>query len=645
MSSNFSSNYGAPDEEKKMNDGSPLLTNDNHFWTRPVFHIALIVLLGVLVYSNTFQVPFVFDDESSITRNHVIKNLHDFFVEGSGYSYNPRRFIGYLTIALNYHWGGADVTGYHLVNLGIHLGCALLVYALARLTLRTPFFGSRHLQAPTSGRTKVLSFMPLLAALLFAVHPVQTQAVTYVIQRLASLATLFFLLSLVLYALARLCAPGSAKWKRWLLYLLSLLAATLALKTKEIAFTLPVVVVLYESLFFTMTPRKRALMLAPVLLLLLIIPLSVIGSGHQMADIFTLLEEKTRVQTDMPRLAYLFTQFRVIVTYLRLLVLPVNQNLDYDYPIYSSLTPPVLLSLLLLLALFGFALYLLHRTRPAPPSAEPCLGAEESRPGRFTLPESRLISFGILWFFVTLSVESSFIPIVDVIFEHRLYLPSPGAFIAFSTLAAILFGNAPPARLAAAAALVVLTLGAAAFARNSVWGDPVTLAADMARKSPAVARTHYNYALVLDDLGRTEEALREARTAAHLDRRDARPHNLLGSIYARTGRYDEAIAELSLAVQIYPQGAYAHMNLAHVYLSKGSIPPALEHLFAALELTPNDPDIYNAIGTTYLVAMNLKEALSYLERAVAMDPTRPDYRMNLERARSAALQMEPGPAR
>ena len=115
----------------------------------PGFCLALIALVGILAYSNTFHVPFVFDDEGSITENPVIKNLASFLFDGAGYRYNPRRFIGYLTIALNYRLGELDVTGYHVFNLAVHILTAWLVYYLARLTLRTPFFGDRGLDLST----------------------------------------------------------------------------------------------------------------------------------------------------------------------------------------------------------------------------------------------------------------------------------------------------------------------------------------------------------------------------------------------------------------------------------------------------------------------------------------------------------------
>ena len=164
---------------------------------RPLFAVFLILFLGILVYSNTFHVPFVFDDDGSIINNPDIRDISGFIAAALGFGVFPSRVVGYLTFALNYRFGGLDVTGYHVLNLAIHLANALLVYALVRLTFRTPHLAGSQL-APRAGT------VALLCALLFVVHPVQTQAVTYVVQRLTSLATFFYLLAVVLYAAGRL---------------------------------------------------------------------------------------------------------------------------------------------------------------------------------------------------------------------------------------------------------------------------------------------------------------------------------------------------------------------------------------------------------------------------------------------------------
>ncbi|MBI4838692.1 MAG: hypothetical protein HY806_06030, partial [Nitrospirae bacterium] len=200
-------------------------------------------------------------------------------------------------------------------------------------------------------------------------------------------------------------------------------------KTKEIAFTLPIIIVLYEFMFFDGKIKKRILYLIPLLLTILIIPLAYMESGKSTGDLISDLSETARLQTEMSRMDYLFTQCRVIVTYIRLLFLPVNQNLDYDYPVYHSfLNPNVFLSFLFLMVIFCIGVYLLYRSR-----ITHYLSVCNAQ--AVTL---RITAFGILWFFVTLSVESSVIPIVDVIFEHRVYLPSIGAIIATTTFMFVL---------------------------------------------------------------------------------------------------------------------------------------------------------------------------------------------------------------
>jgi hypothetical protein len=163
----------------------------------PLFHILLIVTLSLIAYSNTFSVPFHFDDKSVIVENPAIKDLQYFsspskvkaFTEHFGYHTFRSRYIGYLTFALNYSIHGLDTTGYHIVNLVIHVCTSLLVYLLVHLTFKTSFLLTSKLRDYSQQ-------IALFAALLFACHPVQTEAVTYIWQRVASLATMFYLLSL-----------------------------------------------------------------------------------------------------------------------------------------------------------------------------------------------------------------------------------------------------------------------------------------------------------------------------------------------------------------------------------------------------------------------------------------------------------------
>ncbi|MCM2357195.1 MAG: tetratricopeptide repeat protein [Geobacteraceae bacterium] len=553
-------------------------------FSRPFVHILLIALLGAAVYSNTFHVPFIFDDDTSIVNNAVVRNLQG-FLSGGGYDYNPRRFIGYLTFALNYRLGGMDVTGYHLFNLAVHIACALLVYYLVRLTLGTPYFGSaecgvRSAELTTESsklKTQISnssvirhpsSFIALLAALLFVCHPVQTQAVTYIVQRLASLAAMFYLAALVLYVRARLFQEeGGMGGRGVFLHILSILAAVAAMKTKEIAFTLPLVTALYEFFFFKGKVGKRLLVLLPMLLTIVIIPLSLVEGEKPGGEMLADLSEKARAETVLPRWGYLITQFRVIVTYLRLLILPVNQNLDYDYPIYTSFfAPPVILSFLFLLALFGLAVYLFYQSKRGVRSAECGVrNSERLENGKFRIPNSefRIISFGLLWFFITLSVESSVVPIADVIFEHRLYLPSAGIFVAAAVCLATLLGQYPARAYMIAIALVGI-LSVTAWKRNQVWGNEINLWHDTVKKSPDKARSRYNLAKALSGKGEIEQAIDQYKIVLKLKPDYVEAHNNMGVLYGRLGLLDKAQEQYQLALTLKPDHQESIKNLNDV---------------------------------------------------------------------------------
>jgi protein O-mannosyl-transferase len=581
---------------------------------KPSGHLLLIILLGCIAYANTFHVPFVFDDQTSITENRVITQLDNFLFNSSGYHFNSRRFIGYLTFALNYRLGGLDVTGYHAVNLAIHVINALLVYGLVRITLRTPYFEVQRstfnvqrsepatLNAqPSSFILHPSSFIPLFAALLFVTHPLQSQAVTYIVQRLASLATLFYLLALVLYVRTRLTgeSAGGVTGKGGLLYILSLISIVLAMKTKEIAFTLPLAVLLYELFFFRPKGWGRWLLLAPILLTLLIIPLGMLDIQKPVGEVISDVSEVTQHKAPVTRWEYLYTQFRVIVTYLRLLVFPVNQNLDYDYPLYHSLSaPPVLASFLFLAALFGLAVYLTYRSRFKVQGS-----GFEIHNSKFIIHNSqfyRLIAFGIFWFFLTLSVESSIIPITDVIYEHRVYLPSVGAFIAFATAWALLLGKlrTDPARkigLATAAAAVIL-LAAATVRRNMAWQDTITLWEDVVGKSPGKVRGYNN----------------------------------LGAALADAERKDEAIGVLLKAIAVKPDHADAYYNLGRTYLFfPERLNDAIAMLTRAIELDTGNMNAYVNMAAAYIRAERYREAIGMLEPLMPKLGTRPDARFNL----------------
>jgi len=572
---------------------------------RTAICLAVIALLGILIYANTFSVPFVFDDQANIVNNDGVRDLHG-LINGSGF----QRFVGMLSFMANYRLNGFDVTGYHIFNLTVHLLNALMVFALISLTLRMPVF--RKLRTGESGALNPATVIPLFAALIFVAHPIQTQAVTYIVQRLASLATFFYLLALLAYIKSRLLSRaggldaeedhgpglnsrasdrnsilriplvGRISRSRGFFYGVALVSAVLAAGTKEIAFTLPAVLALWEFSFCAGELKKRITRLLPFLAVMVIVPLSHV-SGNS-----TMLEVKGELPPP-PAQEYLMTQFRVIVTYLRLLVFPQGQNLDYDYPIYNSLSNlNVFISLLFLLLIAAGGIM--------------CYFYSSRQRGR---PLLWLTGFGIFWFFITLSVESSVIRIPDLIFEHRLYLPSIGFIIATVSgleIAAMVVAKRIPwinKALVVFLALVVGIFAAATLSRNNVWRQNITIWEDTVSKSPGKARPHNNLGTLYQangELDRAEEQFRLAITSRP-DYPEA--HNNLGFVYELRGEPDKAEAEYNLALASKPDYAEAHNNLGIAFSNRGELDRAEAEYNLALASKPDYAEAHYNLGILY----------------------------------------------
>ena len=575
------------------------------YFKSPLAHGALIIILCLAAYSNTFHVPFQFDDPRSISEVPFVRDIHQFP--------NPitqQRAVGFLTFALDYLFHGTDVVGYHIVNLVIHILNALLVYALIILSFRTPVLKGASLK-------KHAKLIALFSALLFAGHPIQTQAVTYIAQRFASLATLFFLLSLVAYVWSRIRdATNPSNYRSLIWYGVSILSTVLAMKTKEIAFTLPIVIALYEFLFLEGAIKKRILRLIPLLLTMIIIPLNLLGTARPLGDMLGDIGEVTKLQTTVSRGEYLITEFTVIATYLRLLFFPVNQNLDYDYPLFESFfTPEVAFSSLLLLLILGTGVYLLYRDRRSP-------GA------------GWLTAFGIFWFFITLSVESSVIPIADVIFEHRLYLPSVGFFLACTS--ALFWGaerlrtrwaKAEQAVVIALAATAVIFAGLA-YARNIVWKSAESLWEDVIKKSPLKARGYNGLGLAYFDRGSYDKAIEAFGKAIALHPAYSVAFNNIGNSYYRAGFYARAIEAQTEAIALEPNNAIFYDNRGLSYSGIGAYDRAVDDFSKAINLDPSYAKSYHNLGFIYHSKGMYRPAIEEYTKAIALDPGNAVFRSN-----------------
>jgi hypothetical protein len=471
--------------------------------------------LTVIAYVPSFHVPFQFDDYARIVDNAKLR-------EGTGVLESlawlgSSRVVPALSLALNYALGRDDTFGYHVGNLLVHLLASLGVFELALALCRTPRLrGSSLAERPLP--------VAAAAALLFACHPLQTQAVTYVIQRFAAMATSFYVWAVVLYVQARnrsLQEGGTGARSR---YAGALLLALCAVLSKENTVSLPAAVLLTEWIFFGSRLRWRTLAsFAAAGALVVAIPLlwrvlawrpigaaarsSWLGAAKQ-----SILAQGVRPSQVASPVEYWLTQLTVLPRYLGLLFWPPALNIDHDVPTATGMARDVAGGLALLAALLALGLRQAKR-RP-------------------------LIGFGILWFFVALSVES-LLPLGDVMMEHRMYLAMPGVSMVFAGLFGRAVARRPSLSLSVAAPLVVL-LVLLTFQRNQVWRTPLSLWSDAARKSPGKARVHVNLGVAYHGLHRLDEAIREYCRALELDPATGLARDNLEIALEDAGRLDEA---------------------------------------------------------------------------------------------------------
>ena len=561
------------------------------------FAILVICLLGFLIYSNTFSNSFVYDDTTSIIENLSLRNIHNL---KAIWSFWPTRFVTYLSFALNYYFYRLNVFSYHLMNTLIHLGSAVLVWWLVSLTFLTPAMKHPALSdGPvfiTMKETKISEYrrpISFFISLIFVAHPIQTQAVTYIVQRAASLAGLFYLAALTLFIKSRLLEIQKAPvFKRSVYYTASLLIGFLGMFTKEMFITLPLMILLYDFYFLRTKRNFNWKYLVPFLFLGLIIPLTMLISKSVN---FKTMSRVIEIPPEISQGKYLLTQVHVLMTYIRLLFLPLNQNLEYDYPISQSLWQiPILLSLGLLAVIFIMGIKLFSRYR--------------------------LLSFGIFWFFLTLLPESSIIPIRAVIFEHRLYLPSIGYGIFLVSILYYSFREKNQILLIGIVLSMVIIYSMLTYKRNSIWIDSVTLWSDNIYKSPYNAQP-YNYrGLAYFQRGEYAKAIVDYNLALKLNSNYAECYNNRANTYINLGEYERAIADCNQVLKINPYLAKPYYNRANIYMIKKEYDRAISEYNQAIKFDNNYVAAYNERGVVYALQGEANKAISDYTQALSIDP-------------------------
>lgn len=572
---------------------------------------AIIALLCLALYAPALHSPFMLDEDALITDNPIVKNLGYFAHPTSArglpeYNLFITRYVSMLTLAINYRLGGIAPWGYHALGLGLHIANALLVLALARLLIARMGLESE--------------LAALAAALLYALHPLQSEAVIYIMARPALVCAFFYMSSILLYLHARKHATPS-----WGLYAGSLVCALLAMLSKQNAATLPLALALVEYAFLAGPAMARARWVAPYFALLLVYPIVMaeggvglgtvlMGSAQQGQQNLSVFDDDY-IKPFMPRWEYLITQVRVVVMYLKLLLLPVGQNLlHHIVPSRSMAEPTVLAGMVLHAGLMGAGLYGLTRPRAW----------------------ARGLGFGVLWFYLTLSVESSLIPIPMLAAEYRMYLPLAGLCIG-SAMAGLVAWQAlgQAGRRWALIALVaaLLALGISTASRVQVWGSKLSMWQDVAAKSPGHYGAQHSLGMALMEAGRRDEAAQRFQRAYMLNPTYAEAANALAVYYIEQGQHARAEALLLDALSRSPDAATLNLSLGVLYAQTKSPATARPYIERAASLAPYMADARYNLGLVYYDLGLSDMARAELREALRLDPSMQnarDYLMELK---------------
>lgn len=569
---------------------------------KPILPIALLVLACVLVYFNALSDEFVFDDHATIVENkhlaHFKGSFAAFFstayfeIAEAEASYRP---VATLSYYLLYAIGKLDPFWYHLGSLILHILNVILVYFL--------------MQAIQKDKSAAL-----VAGLLFACHPILTEAVNCISFNEDLLTTMFYLMSFVLYLKT---APGH-KIQAVMSFLLTLLLYFLGLLSKEMAITLPMVVVIYDLVISL--PQNH--------------PISFNSVRNTIADrifyylgfagvslfylslrfVFLVGPEPAASQSYgrlLVRIIYLPYQ---LFNFIKLVVFPYPLKAEYifSYPesffeIYN------IIAVICFFGIIGFSFYIYKKFR--------------------------VVSFGTWWFLITLLPVSNLVEITNPVAERYLYLPTVGFCLALSTLLV----NIPKsiARLdidrskitGVCVILILVPYALVTINRNNDWQNDLNLWSQTLKQVPNSPGVHSNLGRVYVEKGLLEEALKEFKTAIKLNPRAYKALYNLGYAYEQKGLIPEAIQMYERAIRINPKYTDAHFNLGNIYARSGRLADAVRAYKSALEIDPRDTTVRNNLGVIYARQGKLDQAILQWQRILETDPENQEVRENIQKAR------------
>ncbi len=540
-----------------------ILTKDK----RKFIITTLIVIAGLssLLYYSVLDNSKHFDDDFIFT-NPGFQNPKDYLTI---FKINAFRFIPFYTFAQQLSISGNHLSQYYVVNIAIHIINSFLVFLLAYSLLGSPKLSGSKV-------SEYRAILSMFLAIIFAVHPIQTQAVSYIYQRLALIGAFFYFSSIYFYVSYRM-SEQKFKFKFWLL-LLSIVSIVGGLFSKENTFTLPGIFVLLEV---SLLSKRKS-----VSFMFIVLSFILVGIGVLLFFMFQIPERVFYPQVNFDgetirSINYFITQFKVFPRYFLLMLFPFSQNIDHDIPIANTFGDSgvmggvIFFAVSLLIALFAYKRY-------------------------------KLIFVGILWIYISMAVESSFIPLADVMNEHRLYIPLFGFLLILVQLADMYLQKDENIRRLVIVCLILCGIySIKTLLRNTVWQSEYSLWADAAKKSPNKARAQFKFGIEAFDNKQPDIALQAFNKTIKLYPKFPAVYSYLGAINAQSGNYQQAIDYYGKYIDLThrrskPEG---YLSRARLYRAINKMDSAKQDYKSYLSLVPTDNvafgeaiGLYNLLG-------------------------------------------------
>jgi tetratricopeptide (TPR) repeat protein len=558
--------------------------------------IGIILFISLAVYSNSLFNGFVYDDNSQVLENPWIKDIKNipeiFTASVSGFKEKPvvsnyYRPIMHIIYMFNYHIFGLKPWGFHLMNILVHAGISVLVFLIIKLLLRGPS------QSPRS------SLPAFIAALLFATHPIHTEAVAWVAAVPELSFTFFFLLAFYLYMKSK---EGFNRG-----YLLSVVSFALAALSKEPALTLPIILIAYdyaykkdENSFHDHIKRY--------------IPYIIVSAYYLLLRSYALggfAPKEPHIK--LTGYEYFINVFPLFSQYLEKLLLPLNLNAFHVlHPIKSIFEIRGVVAIAITAAFVVLSALALRKNKTV------------------------FLSFLLI---VVPLLPVLYMPALgeNVFTERYLYLPSFGFVMLIALVISWIRANKPKLSLGLNI-ITILTIGLYSFgtiSRNAVWKDDYTLFIDTVKKSPDAPLVRYNLGHAYAAQGKTDEAIKEYQIAIKIRPDYVNAHNNLGVAYAAQGRTNEAIQEYKTALKLKPDDADVHNNLGVVYTAQGRSDEAMNEYQTAIKFNPGYAKAHNNLGVAYAAQGRTNEAIKEFKSTLKIDPDHADVHYNLGNAYAA----------